>query len=65
MFVGTGDVPSTLGFYHKCGFSESHRVENFFIDNYDHVMIEDGMICMQRFVTETRSTCLDCGGFEK
>lgn len=43
MFVGTGDVPSTLGFYHKCGFSESHRVENFFTDNYAHIMIEDGI----------------------
>ncbi|MBN1777059.1 MAG: GNAT family N-acetyltransferase [Clostridiales bacterium] len=43
MFVGTGDVPGTLGFYHKCGFFESHRVKNFFTDNYDHVMIEDGV----------------------
>lgn len=43
MFVGTGDVPSTLGFYQKCGFSESHRVKNFFTDNYDHIMIEDGI----------------------
>lgn len=43
MLVGTGDVPSTLGFYHKCGFSESHRAKNFFTDNYDHIMIEDGI----------------------
>lgn len=43
MFVGTGDVPSALGFYRKCGFSESHRVKNFFTDNYDHIMIEDGI----------------------
>lgn len=42
MLVGTGDVPSTLGFYHSCGFTESHRIKNFFVDNYDHVMIEDG-----------------------
>lgn len=42
MLVGTGDVPSTLGFYHSCGFIESHRIKNFFVDNYDHVMIEDG-----------------------
>ncbi len=42
MFVGTGDVPSTLCFYQKCGFIESHRVENFFTDNYDHPMYEDG-----------------------
>ncbi|MDD3921188.1 MAG: GNAT family N-acetyltransferase [Eubacteriales bacterium] len=43
MFVGTGDVPSTLGFYHQCGFTESHRAKNFFTDNYDHLMFEDGI----------------------
>ena len=42
MLVGTGDVPSALAFYIKCGFTESHRIKNFFIDNYDHPMIEDG-----------------------
>ncbi len=43
LLVGTGDVPSALDFYHACGFAESHRVENFFTDNYDHIMIEDGI----------------------
>lgn len=42
MLVGTGDVPSSLGFYHSCGFTESHRVKNFFMDHYDHPMFEDG-----------------------
>ena len=42
MLVGTGDCPSTLEFYRKCGFLESHRVKNFFTDNYDHPMFEDG-----------------------
>ena len=42
MLVGTGDVPSALGFYHSCGFAESHRIKNFFTDNYDHPMYEDG-----------------------
>lgn len=42
MLVGTGDVPSALTFYNKCGFTESHRIKNFFIDNYDHRMFEDG-----------------------
>lgn len=40
--VGTGDVPSTLGFYRRCGFSESHRVRHFFTDHYDHPIFEDG-----------------------
>lgn len=41
MFVGTGDVPSALSFYQKCGFVESHRIEKFFTDNYDHPIFED------------------------
>lgn len=44
LIVGTGDVPSSLGFYESCGFSYSHRIENFFTDNYDHIMIEDGIL---------------------
>lgn len=43
MYVGTGDVPKTLGFYERCGFRISHRNENFFTDNYDHPMFEDGI----------------------
>lgn len=43
MYVGTGDCPSILGFYEKCGFNRSHVVKNFFIDNYDHPMYEDGV----------------------
>jgi ribosomal protein S18 acetylase RimI-like enzyme len=42
MLVGTGDCPSTLDFYHKCGFTESHRIQNFFTNNYDHPMFENG-----------------------
>lgn len=42
MFVGTGDCYSILSFYNICGFTESHRIKNFFIDNYDHPMFEDG-----------------------
>ena len=44
MLVGTGDVPSSLGFYHSCGFTESHRVKNFFTDHYDHPMFVDGKL---------------------
>lgn len=42
LYVGTGDCPSILDFYKKCGFTRSHVVKNFFIDNYDHPMYEDG-----------------------
>ncbi len=43
MVVGTGDIPSILSFYENCGFENSHRVKNFFTDNYDHLMFEDGI----------------------
>ena len=42
LYVGTGDSPMILHFYEKCGFKKSHVVKNFFIDNYDHPMYEDG-----------------------
>ena len=41
--VGTGDSPLTIPFYEKCGFSRSHIIPNFFTDNYDHPIIEDGV----------------------
>ena len=43
IIVGTGEVPSTLDFYRSCGYTYSHRIPNFFTDNYDHPIIEDGM----------------------
>lgn len=43
LFVGTGDVDVTVGFYKHCGFTYSHRVKNFFIENYDHLIYEDGV----------------------
>ena len=44
IIVGTGDVSSSVGFYKSCGFEYSHRIENFFTDNYGHQMIEDGVL---------------------
>lgn len=44
MIIGTGDVASTVGFYKSCGFEYSHRIENFFTDNYDHQILEDGVL---------------------
>jgi GNAT superfamily N-acetyltransferase len=43
LYVGTGDCPSTLNFYESCGFTRSHVVKNFFVDNYDHPMYENGI----------------------
>lgn len=43
IYVGTGDVPETLAFYQKCGFRNSHRVKNFFTDNYREPIIDHGV----------------------
>ncbi len=40
--VGTGDSPLTIPFYEACGFHKSHTVKNFFLENYDHPIIEGG-----------------------
>lgn len=42
--AGTGDSPLTVPFYEKCGFVRSHRVKDFFTDNYDHPIIEGGVL---------------------
>ena len=41
--VGTGDSPMTIPFYEKCGFVRSHKIPNFFTDNYDHPIYECGI----------------------
>jgi len=43
MLVGTGETPTILSFYESCGFEKSYRVKNFFTDNYDHPMFEEGI----------------------
>ena len=40
MLVGTGETQAILSFYEGSGFKKSHRVKNFFTDNYDHLMFE-------------------------
>jgi len=43
MILGTGEVPSILSFYKSLGFEYSHRIKNCFTDNYDHIMVEEGV----------------------
>ena len=40
MLVGTGDIPRIVQFYQKHGFEPSHRIKNFFTDNYDQPIFE-------------------------
>ena len=42
LLVGTGDSPGIISFYERCGFTHSHTLKNFFVDNYDIKMYEDG-----------------------
>lgn len=41
--AGTGDSPLTIPFYEKCGFKVSHKIDDFFITNYDHPIYENGI----------------------
>ena len=42
LLVGTGDIEKAIKYYESFGFKYSHRINNFFVDNYDHEMFEDG-----------------------
>ena len=41
--VGTGDSPSTVPFYEKCGFTRSHSIKNFNVHHNDHPIYECGV----------------------
>lgn len=64
MLVGTGEAPSILSFYKRCGFELSHRIKNFFTNNYDHIMIEEGvqlvdMIYLKKSLIRIYKTIID------
>ena len=42
LILGTGENNKILEFYKKRGFQESHRLQNFFINNYEHPIFEEG-----------------------
>jgi len=57
ILVGTGETPTILSFYEGCGFEKSHRVKNYFTDNYDHPMFDGDiqlvdMIYLKRYLQE-------------
>lgn len=41
--AGTGDSPLTVPFYESCGFVRFRVEKDFFIKNYDHPIIEEGV----------------------
>ena len=50
--VGTGESPLTLPFYEKCGFRIVGRVKNFFTENYDHPIVEGGVLLRDMVILE-------------
>lgn len=44
IIVGTGKTPSTLRFYRSCGFEYSHTINGFFLNHYNHPIIEEGVL---------------------
>lgn len=44
IMLGTGESPSNLRFYAACGYRYSHRVTDFFTDNYPEPIVEEGIV---------------------
>ena len=64
LIVGTGDSPLTLSFYQKCGFTISHRIKDFFIEHYDHPIIEGGvrlkdMVYLTKHLDDRKASTID------
>jgi len=54
IILGTGDVPWILRFYERCGFTQTHRVPDYFTEHYDHPIIEDGVLLKDKVYMERR-----------
>lgn len=44
IIVGTGDSMVNIDFYEKLGFIYSHKIDNFFKDNYKEEIIENNIV---------------------
>lgn len=42
--VGTGDSPLTVPFYEACGLIRTGAIKDFFTENYDHPIVEGGVL---------------------
>ena len=56
IILGTGETPSTLRFYEKCGYSYSHRVPDFFTNNYRNPIIEEGVTLREMIYLKKNNT---------
>ena len=54
VILGTGDVPGTLSFYGKLGFTFTHRVPDYFTIHYDHPMVDQGVLLTDKVYLERK-----------
>ena len=55
IIVGTSDAhPRILRFYERCGFTRFHVIKNFFIDNYEQPVIDNGRRCVDMVILEVK-----------
>lgn len=47
-----GETPSTLSFYAQCGFRPAGRIPDFFTRNYDHPIVEEGVLLRDMILLE-------------
>lgn len=52
--AGTGESPMTMPFYEKCGFEVAGRMKDFFTVNYDHPIVEGGVLLSDMVILERR-----------
>jgi len=52
IILGTGDVPGILAFYERRGFTQTHRLPDYFTLCYDHPVIEDGVLLKDKVYLE-------------
>ena len=56
-FMEVGTANSSLGnisFYERNGFTVTHQIDNFFTDNYDEPIFEDGIQCEHMIMLKKR-----------
>ena len=54
VILGTGDVPGILAFYGHRGFTETHRVTDYFTEHYDHPIVEEGVLLKDKVYLERK-----------
>ena len=54
IILGTGDVPGILTFYGNRGFTKTHRIPDYFTLNYEHPIIEDGILLKDKVYLERK-----------